>query len=164
MPSLLNQLIYKETRKSFEENSALIFVNYNTFNQEDAIEIRAAAKAVEGTASVVKNAVSAIVLKDMGIDGADAFLKGPALVIMGNDPVAMSKVAADFAKKAKNKKGAPLGGIVDGAIVSAETVMALSKIPTRQVLLGMLVNVISSPMRGLAVALNAIKEKNEQAV
>jgi large subunit ribosomal protein L10 len=164
MPSLLNQLIYKETRKSFEENSALIFVNYNTFNQQDAIVIRAAALAAEGKACVVKNAVSAIVLKDMGIEGAAEFLKGPALVIMGNDPVAMSKVAADFAQKAKGKKGAPLGGIVDGAVISAATVTALSKIPPRQVLLGMLVNVISSPMRGLAVALNAIKEKNEQAV
>ena len=164
MPSLLNQLIYKETRKSFEENSALIFVNYNTFNQEDAIAIRAAAKAAKGTACVVKNAVSSIVLKDMGISGVDAILKGPSLVLMGNDSVAMSKVAIDFAKATKNKKGAPLGGVVDGALVSAAQVVALSKIPSRQVLLSMLVNVISSPMRGLVVALNAIKEKNEQAV
>ena len=164
MPSLLNQLIYKETRKSFEENSALIFVNYNTFNQEDAIAIRAAAKAVNGTACVVKNAVSSIVLKDMGIAGADAFLKGPSLVLMGNDPVAMCKVAADFAVAAKNKKGAALGGVVDGALITAAEVAIMSKIPSRQVLLSMLVNVISSPLRGLAVALNAIKEKNEQAV
>lgn len=164
MPSLLNQLIYKETRKSFEENSALIFINFNTFDQVDAVEIRDAAKAAQGTACVVKNAVSSIVLNDMGIADASEFIKGPVLVLMSNDPVAMSKVAIDFAKKKKNKKGAPLGGIVDGAIISSEDVIAFSKIPTRQVLLAMLVNVLSSPMRGLAVALNAIKEKNEQAV
>jgi len=103
MPSLLNQLIYKETRKSFEDNSAVVFVNYNTFTQEDSVAIRELAKQSDATARVIKNAVSAIALKDLGVEGADALLKGPALAVLGNDPVAASKVAADFSKKIQER-------------------------------------------------------------
>jgi large subunit ribosomal protein L10 len=171
MPSLLNQLIYKETRKSFEDNSAVVFVNYNTFTQEDSVAIRELAKQSDATARVIKNAVSAIALKDLGVEGADALLKGPALAVLGNDPVAASKVAADFSKKFK--KGEILGGVVDGAVVSADEVKALSKLPSKDALVGMFVNVVAAPLRGLvtvlngnirglALALNAVKEKKEQ--
>lgn len=172
MPSLLNQLIYKETRAAFEENSAVVFVNYNTFTQENSVAMREAAKAVEATARVVKNAVTAKVLSDLEVAGADALLSGPAMAIMGNDPVAVSKVAAEFAKK--NKKGEALGGVVDGAVVSADEVKALAKLPSKDVLVGMFVNVVAAPLRGLvtvlngnirglAIALNAVKEKKEEA-
>jgi large subunit ribosomal protein L10 len=171
MPSLLNTLILKETKKSFEDNSAVVFVNYNTFTQDDSVAMREAATAVESTARVVKNAVASVALKELGIEGSEAILKGPVLAIYGNDPVAVSKVAADFFKK--NKKGEPLGALVDGAIVGKEDVMALSKLPSRDALVGMFVNVVAAPLRGLvtvlngnirglAIALNAVKEKKEQ--
>lgn len=171
MPSLLNTLILKETKASFEANSAVVFVNYDTFTQTDSVAMREAAAAAEGTARVVKNAVANVALKELGVEGAEAILKGPVLALFGNDPVAMSKVAADFSKK--NKKGKPLGAVVDGAIVSSEDVMALSKLPSRDALVGMFVNVVAAPLRGLvtvlngnirglAIALNAVKEKKEQ--
>ena len=43
----------------------------------------------------------AIVLADKGVAGIDTALTAPALVIMGNDPVAIAKVAIDFGKVAK---------------------------------------------------------------
>ena len=172
MPSVLNQLIYKETRKVFESNPAVIFVNYDTFDQNDAVALRAAALEVNGTARVIKNSVSALVLQELGYDSISEILKGPALALCGEDPVGLAKVAEDFIKK--NKKGASLGGIVDGAVVSAEDVLTLSKLPSKDQLVGMFVNVVSAPLRGfvtvlngnirgLALAINAIKEKKEAA-
>jgi len=73
----------------------------------------------------------------------------------------------------KFKKGEILGGVVDGAVVSADEVKALSKLPSKDALVGMFVNVVAAPLRGLvtvlngnirglALALNAVKEKKEQ--
>ncbi|MEG1706001.1 MAG: 50S ribosomal protein L10, partial [Clostridia bacterium] len=42
------------------------------------------------------------------------------------------------------------------------TVVALASVPDRQTLLSMLVSVLSAPMRGLAIALNAVAEKQAQ--
>ena len=171
MPSLLNQLIYKETRKAFEENEALVFIDYNTFTQTDSENIRDEAGKAGGTARVVKNSIAALVLKDLGHESAKDFLKGPCMALVGEDPVALAKAAMDFSKK--NKKGAPLGGLVDGAVITADDVKALSKLPSKDVLVGMFVNVLAAPLRGLVnclewkhkrvrQVLNAIKEKKEK--
>ena len=171
MPSLLNQLIHRETKKAFEDNSSVVFVNYNTFTQDDSVAFRAKATEVGASARVIKNSVAAIALKDLGVEGADALLAGPVLAVMGEDPVSVSKVAADFAKK--QKKGEVLGGVVDLKLVGADEVNALSKLPSKEVLVGMFVNVVASPLRGLVTVLNgnirglaqvmnAIKEKKEQ--
>jgi len=171
MPSLLNQLIYKETRKVFEESAAIIVLDYNTFNQDDALNIRAAAVKAGGTARVVKNSIATIVLKDLGYEGCESFLNGPCLALIGEDPVGLAKAAAEFEKK--RKLGAALGGIVDKMVISADDVKALSKLPSKEVLVGMLVNVVAAPLRGLvtvlggnirglAQVLNAIKENKEK--
>jgi large subunit ribosomal protein L10 len=171
MPSLLNQLIHRETKKAFEDNSSTVFVNYNTFTQDDSVAYRAMAKEVGASARVIKNSVAAIALKDMGVEGTEAMLAGPVLAVMGEDPVSVAKVAADFAKK--HKKGDILGGVVDLKLVGADEVNALSKLPSKDVLVGMFVNVVASPLRGLVTVLNgnirglaqvmaAIKDKKEQ--
>jgi large subunit ribosomal protein L10 len=171
MPSLLNQLIHRETKKAFEDHPSVVFVNYNTFTQDDSVAFRDKAKAVGANARVIKNSVAAIALKELGVDGADAILAGPVLAILGQDPVAVSKVAADFAKA--KKKGEILGGVIDFKLVNASEVNALSKLPSKEVLIGMFVNVVAAPLRGLvtvlngnirglALVVNAIKEKKEK--
>lgn len=171
MPSLLNQLIHKETKKAFEDNPSTVFVNYNTFTQDDSVAYRAKAKEAGASARVIKNSVAAIALKELGVEGADSILGGPVLAVMGEDPVSVAKVASAFKKE--NDKGDVLGGVVDGKLVSADDVKALSKLPSKEVLVGMFVNVVASPLRGLVTVLNgnirglaqvmaAIKDKKEQ--
>ena len=48
---------------------------------------------------------------------------------------------------------------MEGQIMDDAQVIALSKLPGREGLLSMLVSALSGPIRGLAVALNAIVEK-----
>jgi large subunit ribosomal protein L10 len=146
-------------------------MNYLHFNQKDAIDIRNAAKESEASARVIKNSVAALVLTDLGHENVEQLFQGPVVAILGNDPVATSKSAMSFVKS--NKKGEVLGAIVDGKIVSTDDVMSLSKLPSREALLGQIAGLLASPMtglvtvldaniKGLAVALNAIKEKKEQ--
>jgi len=171
MPSLLNKLIYKETKSAFEDASSIVFMNYLHFDQKDAIDIRDAAKKADASARVIKNSVAALVLADLGHGDVEQLLQGPVVAILGKDPVGVSKSAMSFVKS--NKKGEVLGAIVDGAIVSGDDVKALSKLPSREALLGQVAGLLASPMtglvtvldaniKGLAVALNAIKEKKEQ--
>ena len=175
MPSLLNQLIYRETRGAFESSPAVVFVNYDTFEQADSIVLRDAAKKIGGTARVIKNSITFKVLEDMGVKGAEAVIKGPVLALMGEDPVGLSKAAMDFSKKMKGKKGDALGGIVEGAIVNKDAIKTLSTLPSKDALRGQVLSVIVAPLRGLVTVLsgnvrglvtvlNAIKEKKEKEV
>ena len=45
--------------------------------------------------------------------------------------------------------------------MDADKVVALGKLPSKEQLVGQLVSVLVAPIRGLAVALNAIAEKEE---
>jgi len=75
------------------------------------------------------------------------------------DAVAPAKVAADGIKKYNAM--AIKCGMFDKTFADAATVDAMSKVPNKETLLAMLVSVLSAPMRGLAVALNAVAEKAE---
>ena len=50
-------------------------------------------------------------------------------------------------------------GYMDGRVMDVKEVVAIANLPSREVLLSMLVSALSGPMRGLAVALNAVAEK-----
>lgn len=57
-----------------------------------------------------------------------------------------------------------IGGVFEGKFTDAGEMLALAKIPSREVLLGQLVNVINSPIQGLVIALDAIAKQKEGTV
>ncbi len=52
-----------------------------------------------------------------------------------------------------------MGGVFDGAYVDATGMRAIATIPPLPVLRGMFVNVINSPIQGLVIALDKVREK-----
>ena len=51
------------------------------------------------------------------------------------------------------------GGILNGARVEADMVNQLAKIPSKEVLISKLLYLLQHPVRSVAIALNAIAEK-----
>ena len=74
-----------------------------------------------------------------------------------SDAIAPAKVAAESIKKFNAMK--IKCGMFDKKFADASVCDAMSKVPNRETLLGMLVSVLSAPMRGLAVSLNAVAEQ-----
>jgi large subunit ribosomal protein L10 len=107
---------------------------------------------------VLKNTLFRKALNELGFNEFDEALNGPSAFAFGNeDALAPAKVAVDNAKKFNQIK--VKCGMFDKKFAPAATVDALSKVPGREQLLGMLVSVLAAPIRGLAVALNAVAEK-----
>ena len=83
-------------------------------------------------------------------------LVGPtALALVEGDAAAAAKVLSDTARALRG----PLefkGGFMSGAVLSAEDVEAIAKLPSRDVLNGQLVGTIAAPLTGLARTLNAL--------
>jgi len=105
------------------------------------------------------------------VDLAD-MMKGQTAMIYGEgDVVEVAKVIKKFT--AANKKPVVKGGVVEGKAVSAEDVVELAKLPSKDVLRAMLLGTLQAPARNLASVLNqkvaslvyvlsAVKEKKEQ--
>lgn len=123
--------------------------------------------------SVIKNSMASIAAKEVGIEGLDNYLKGPLAMVSSNkDPVAPAKLISEFIKD--NRIMEIKGGLVEGKVIDAEAVKALSSLPPREVLLARLLGSMQSPITGLVTvlqgnirnlvyALDAIREQKESA-
>ena len=81
--------------------------------------------------------------------------KGSTAVTMSyGDPVAPAKVVADFAKD--NQKLAIRTACMDGKVLSNDDIVALSKLPSREILLGKLLSVMNGVPTGFVRALNGV--------
>ena len=86
--------------------------------------------------------------------GTTAFAYSP------EDPIAAAKILNKFAEASKDKFEIR-AGYMDGKVLDKDGVVAVAKLPGKQELLTMLCMALNGNIRGLAVALNAVKEKKE---
>ena len=98
---------------------------------------------------------------DKNYDGLDVYgMDGSVgLVLGGSDPYGIAKSVYNFSKK--NPALHFWGALVDRKFIDAEAFLEIAKMPSREVLLGRLVGMLTYPIRGLAVALSEVaKTKN----
>jgi len=85
-------------------------------------------------------------------------LDGEIAVAYSTDAIAPAQSIQEFSVKFKDNISI-VGGVFQGVYKSQEEMIEIASIPPLQVLRGMFVNVINSPIQGLAVALDAIAQK-----
>ena len=144
-------------KEAFEESPTLFFSDYRGLTVGQITELRGQLRQNDARYAVVKNRYTKIALRELGRDGADPFLVGPtAVALVRGDAVAVSKALLDFGRSAPVEVK---GGYVDGKIIGAQEVVALSRLPNREQLLAMLLSAMHGPVRGLATVLNASVER-----
>lgn len=144
-------------REAFEEFPDLFFSDYRGLTVGQITDLRGQLRQNDARYTVVKNRYSRIALREMGRDGADSLLTGPtAVALVKGDAAAVSRALLDFGRTA------PLevkGGYVDGRLISSQDVVALSRLPSREQLLALLLSAMHGPVRSLAYVLRASVER-----
>ena len=106
---------------------------------------------------VIKNNIIRRASEKCGYEGLDEALKGPSAVAFSKDATSASKIVYNFAKT--NDKLKIKAGVVEGKVLPLEELKVVATLPDKNGMLSMLLSVLQAPIRGLAVALNAISEK-----
>src|SRR5699024_4383080 len=131
----------------------------------------AKARALNVDYKIYKNSMMRFAAKETGYEGLLEHLVGPSAIAFSyDDPVNAAKVISEFAKEHQNME--VKAGFVDGQVLSAAGVKELAELPSREVLVAKalsglnapisgFVNVLNGNLRGLAIALNQIKEQKE---
>ena len=139
---IAKRVIIDDLKEKFERCASFVIIDYKGLTVE----------------KVLKNTLVRIALNELGYKDFDAALNGPtAIAISYDDAIAPAKVVSEGIDKYKVMS--IKCGMMDKAYVDDKTVQALAKIPGKQVLYGMLANVLNAPIQGLAIALNAVAEK-----
>lgn len=84
-------------------------------------------------------------------------LEGEIAVAYSTDAIAPAQNVKEFSQKFKDNV-AIVGGVFQGVYKSQPEMIEIASIPSLDVLRGMFVNVINSPIQGLVISLNAIAE------
>ncbi|HOJ76609.1 MAG TPA: 50S ribosomal protein L10 [Bacillota bacterium] len=147
------EALVKEIQEKFEKSKSVILVDYRGLNVAEVTELRKKMREAGTEYKVLKNTMTSRAAKAANIEGLDDLLVGPiALAFSYDDHTSAAKVLSAFAKD--NKKMQLIGGVLDGKIIDAAGVKALSELPSREVLLGKIAGMLQAPMRGMATVLS----------
>lgn len=143
--------------KAVAKSKSVVFVQFHKLLVKDASAIRRSLKNDEVGYVVAKKSLFKRVLNSAKIKGEVPALTGELAIAFGEDMIAPARSIYDFQKKLDGKVSI-LGGIFDGEYKSQQEMLSIASIPSLDVLRGMFVNIINSPIQRFAVALNAIAQ------
>jgi large subunit ribosomal protein L10 len=155
------QQLVAELTAEFKDANAIIVCDYKGMTVHQLEALRIDAKQNDAKVKVVKNTLALIALKEAGQPTLD--IKDTNLVVWGADQLSACKIA-DRAATANKDKFVIKSGILEGNVADANTVIAMAKLPGREELLGMLLNVWNGPARSFAIGLQALATKRAEEV
>jgi len=138
-------------------SDAIVFVHFEALNLADTTAMRKELREKGVGYFVAKKTLMKRSFADK-FTGEMPNLEGEIAVAYSTDAIAPAQSMKEFSTQFKDKV-AIVGGVFQGAYKSQEEMIEIASIPSLDVLRGMFVNVINSPIQGLAVALNALAEK-----
>ena len=141
-------------RENLEGVNTLFLLENHGLKVNDVNRLRSEVRKTEATYKVVKNTVVRLAIEGTDMEGITPFLTGPKVIAYtGGDGVALAKVLKDFIKKHPELRFEQ--AFLEGQILEAKEAEKIADMPSRDELLAKLVNLLQSPIRRLAVALNA---------
>lgn len=144
--------------KDIAKAKAVVFANFKGLTSAQVTELRRTMRAEKVGYTVAKKTLVRKAFDEAGIEGTMPETPGELAIAFADDLIAPARNVYEFQKKF-DKKISIMGGVFDGSFKTAEEMMKIAMIPSLQVLRGMFVNVINSPIQGMVIALNAIAEK-----
>jgi len=144
-----------EIAADIKESDAVFAVDFRGISVPQAADVRTRLRDADATFRVVKNTLTERAADEAGADALKPLLVGPtALTFVRGDAATAAKAIATFARETQLLTFK--GGLLDGDALDAEQILAISRLPSRDVLYGQLVGIVASPITGLARGLNAL--------
>lgn len=136
------------------DNDVLVVMKNEGLTVAAVSELRNQMREAGGGVKVVKNRLAKIALKD--VDGGDAagdLFIGPTVIAYSEDPVTAPKVVVNFAKD--NNKLGIVGALFGGQTLDAKGVDDLSKMPSREEIIGQIAASLTAPGANISSAAGA---------
>ena len=153
--------VVAEVRDRLAASDAALLTEYRGLNVPEMAALRRSLRAAGGEYTIYKNTMVRLATAELGVDVAH-LLTGPTAIAfvstrddgVASDAAAVAKALRDFSRA--NRALVLKGGLLGDKVLSAEDLMALADLPSRDVLLAQLAGAFSAPMVKLAGLLQAL--------
>ena len=154
----LKQPIVDEIANSIKDAQAVVLVNYSGLTVEQDTILRKELREAGVTYKVYKNTMMNFAFKGTPCEELCQHLEGTnALAVCTEDATAPARILAKYAKDVPTLE--LVAGVVEDTYYDKAGIEALSKVPSREELLGKLLGSIQSPITNFARVLNQIAEQ-----
>jgi large subunit ribosomal protein L10 len=148
----------EELKTGLDGVKTLVLTEYRGLSVQQLSDLRKQLRGVSAEYKVVKNRLARIAVKTSGASSVEGHLKGPTgLVLSREDPVAVAKVLHTFART--NQALVIKAGYVEGRVLAADGLKALSDLPSREALRSQLVGAVQGPLAQLVGLLTAAQRE-----
>ena len=157
------QALVADLKAKIDGAAAGVLVSYKGINVADDTKLRKELREAGVEYAVIKNSLIRFAVQGTALEGLSEVLEGTtALAISKDDPIVAANLLNKFAESTKNKEFQIKGGFVEGKLMSKEQMKQIAKLPGREGMLSMFAGALTSTLSGLAVAMQAYVDKQEE--
>ena len=154
----LKKPVVEEISNSIKDAASVVLVNYKGINVDQDTRMRKELREAGVVYKVYKNTMMNFAFKGTPCEELCQHLEGTnALAVSADDATAPARILAKYAKEVPALE--LVAGVVEDAYYDKAGIEAVSKVPSREELLGKLLGSIQSPITNFARVLNQIAEQ-----
>ncbi|MBW2177535.1 MAG: 50S ribosomal protein L10 [Deltaproteobacteria bacterium] len=165
--------IAQDLKERFKKSKVIIVTDYKGLNVTNINALRRKLREADVEFKVVKNSLLIRAAEDNDVALIKEHFKGPsAVAISYDDPVSPAKVLTEFAREFKALE--IKAGVMGDKVLDLSAIKALSDLPSREILLGMVLSTMNGVPTAFARALSdnigrllnvltAVKDQKEAA-
>lgn len=154
------QTVVADLVEELKGAATIVIADHRGLTVSQDTELRAALRKAGVTYKVVKNSMLTRASQDAGISDLEEIFKGPSAIAFSDDPIAPAKVMHEYADKFDKLE--IKGGAMEGVAADKAALKSLALIPPVEVLYAQVVGGLVSPISGLAMIIDAIRQKVEE--
>ncbi|MBL7053760.1 50S ribosomal protein L10 [Patescibacteria group bacterium] len=145
--------IIKELEDKLNKTKNFVLIDYYGIKANDINNLRQLLKNSSCEYLVTKKTLLQKAIKRIGLDVNLKEINGGFGIILNNeDEIEPARAAINLSKKYKSLN--IHGGVFNSELVDVAKIKELASIPTKEILLSQLANIIQAPVRGFASVLN----------
>lgn len=155
------QQLVQDISDKFSKAKAFYLTDFSGLNVEEITDLRRKFRESSIEYRVLKNTLVRLALNNVGFKGIENHLSGPtAIAFSYDDPAVPAKIISDFLKiNRRSKKPEVKVCVVENEILTAGETQELVNLPSRDILIAMVLGGFNAPLTGLVGTLNEVISK-----
>lgn len=154
MSKYVKELMMDQLRSDLDGTRSVLILDFKGLDAVSENQLRLHLRKKNIRIRSLKNTLARKIFSEMGLDGLGRYLEGPSVAVWGGDGVA--ELAKEITAQLKKlKKPEIKGGAVDGVVIGPTQVQDITKLPSREELIGRVVSLALAPVQRVVSLANA---------
>jgi large subunit ribosomal protein L10 len=154
MSKYVKEMMMDQFRSDLDGAKSVLILDFKGLDAVSEHRFRMDLRKKKIKVRALRNTLARRVFEEMGLGGLSGYLAGPSVAVWGGDgPAELAKEISAQVKKLK--KPEIKGGAVDWTVITPAQVEDITKLPSREALIGRVVSLALAPVQRVVALANA---------